>query len=58
MGRAKLDVSVDCINILQYVVWVCACGDTDKKYIICIPGVKGHDLGVKEVFDDGFFKML
>jgi len=53
-----MDVSVDCINILQYVVQVCACGVVNKEYIIYIPGVKGQDLGVEEGFDDGFFKML
>jgi hypothetical protein len=58
MGRAKLDVPVNCVDVLQYVVWVCACGVVDKEYVIHVSSVQGQDLGVSKVFDDGFFKML
>ena len=34
------------------------CGVIDKEDVIHVPGVKGQDLGVNEVFDGGIFKLL
>ena len=55
---AKLNVPVDCVDVLQYSVRVCACGVVDKEYIIHVSSVKAKDLGVNKVSDNGFFKVL
>ena len=57
MGRAKLNVPMDCVDVWQYVFWVCVCGVVDKEYTIHVSSVKGEDLGVNKVLYDGFFKM-
>jgi len=49
---------VDCVKILQNIIWVAAYGVVNEEYVIYVSGVKGQDFGVHEVFDGGFFKML
>jgi hypothetical protein len=53
-----LDVAVDSVNVLQYVIRDGARGVVDKQHIIHVPGVKGQDLGVNEVLNDEFLKVL
>jgi hypothetical protein len=40
MGWVKLDVVVDVVDVLKYVVWVCCSGIIDDKNVINISGVE------------------
>jgi len=50
--------SVVCVNVLQYAVRADVCRVVNKEYVIHVSGVEGQCLGINEVFDVGFFKVL